>query len=785
MIDAPPDSVAPHDASKPRRRWSRRRIISTTLAGSGALLIGWAGFALDDGDARQKFGAADPAARALNPWIRIATDGLVTFGIHRAEMGQGIATAISMILAEELDADFTQVAHEFTPVDRDYFNFGFIGRGQPLGPPDASLTARFGTGAIRQVMKAMGLGITISSASTVDAWDVLRPVAAATRALLVETAAARWGVAAQTLDVRDSAVFSRDGTRRAHFGELVAEAARRSPPHDAPLKSAARYRLIGSDPPRVDAAGKVDGSARFGLDVRLPGLRFVSVRRGPTWGSSPAKFDATRTRLIAGVEDIFALGTEGIVVLALNTHAARRGAEALDVQWNSPPAPPASSDAVLNEFRERARRLPGATATSTSTAADREAPREAAGPVAVSAERASTRAPEARSLVREYSVPFLAHACMEPMNATAWLRDGMLELWAPTQANSLARTEAARAAGLDSDQVRIHTTLMGGGFGRRAELDYVVTAARVASLRPGVPVQVAMSREEDLRHDMYRPCATARFVAVLDPVATLVSCDAVVVAQSVVASNGARTPSPRRVEAAEDESILGGLRDAPYALPELGLRLDGVERPIPVGFWRSVSHSHNAFFLESWIDELAHHTGVDPVNWRRQRLAQHPRALAVLDRLLQRAGAATPGAGRGLSLTESHGSIVAHLVETRGATLADVTRVLSAIDCGRIIRPATVRAQVEGSVVDGLWSTFGAAVDIRAGAVTQSNFHDFPLLRIGEVPAVEVVLIDSDARPGGVGEPAVPGVAPAVCNAIFAATGVRIRDLPAGRPKLA
>jgi isoquinoline 1-oxidoreductase beta subunit len=668
-----------------------------------------------------------------------------------------------MLVADELDADWSRVQVEFTPVDRDYFNFGFVGRGQPFGPTEGRVLARFGTGAVRQVMKAYGLGLTISSASTVDAWDTVRPVAAAARELLLQAAARRWQVDVSSLTARDSVVSERGASRTATFGALAAEAATLTPPSAPRLKIRNEFRLVGRDVRRVDISDKCSGAARFGLDVRLPGQRYAAIVRCPQFGGRVGAFANAPALRMRGVESVRQLGDDMLAVIANSTHAALRGAAELGAPWLAP-SPMVSAEA-------------GAVAapselSNASIAAFLRAQLDAAP----AAPPESSIANKVQSVTRDYSVPYLAHMCMEPMNAAGWLHDGLLEIWAPTQANSIALTEAAKAANVDPAQVRVHTTLLGGGFGRRAELDYVVAASKLAAALPGVPVQTLWSRSEDLQHDMYRPGAAARLTARVGDDGDILNIDAHVAAQSVLASNATRTPSPRAVEPAKDRSIVNAFTESAYDLPVLDARFAGVDLSVPVGFWRSVNHSFGVFFLESFIDELAAELGRDAVDLRLQWLAARPRHRAVLERA---AALRRPGIASGLALSVSHGSCVAHLVETRGAALADIVRVVSVINCGQVIRPDTVRAQVESSVVDGLWCVFGPALQIAEGRVTQSNFHDYPLLRQGQVPPIEVHIMDSSERPGGVGEPAVPAVAPAVCNAIFAATGRRLRNLPA------
>lgn len=757
---------------------TRRRLIGTGIL-SGLAVGGGFGLVyvrrrLDDGDAVAKFAAGGATGEsALNAWLRIGADGRIVCGVHRAEMGQGVTTSLPMLLAEELDADWRQVSYEFTPVDKDYFNFGILLRGEPLGPTGGRFWARTGTGLIREVFHQLGMGVTIASSSTIDAWDTLRQAGAEARGMLLAAAAVRWSVPAAGLVTADSVVTDPGSGRTATYGELAAEAARQRPTGRPVLKSAKDFRLLGRSLPRLDVPAKVAGTARFAIDTVLPGMLFGAVLHSPRVGGRIGRLDARAARAMPGVVDVLALGDRAVAVLAGDTWTAQRGAAALVIEpVAADPVQPDSAD-LQRSYRE-ALDDPGA-----SVFRDDEGVSAALG---------------ADTLTAVYELPFLAHACMEPMNCTALFEPGAaaaarLTVWAPTQAPSIAREEAAKAAGLLPEQVEIRSTLMGGGFGRRAEVDFVIEAAWAAKAVPGRPVKLTWSREEDVRHDMYRPAATGRVRGGLGTDGRIAALDYTLVSESVVASNFKRTPSPRGGEAAKDKSALSGAFSPRYALPAVRMAYVPREDGIPTGFWRSVSTSINAFLLESFVDELAVKAGVDPVEFRLRHLEGLPGDQAVLRAAarLGRWGTPLPVApdrrfGRGVSFLESHDSLVAQVVEVSvaGDGALRVERVACVVDCRTVIHPDAVVAQITGSILDGLNAALQGRITIQDGAVQQGNFNDYPWLRLAGSPEIVVELLPQGGRPGGVGEPGVPGIAPALTNAIFAATGRRIRSLPVG-----
>ena len=745
---------------------SRRTILVSGLAAGGGLAVWYVARRLDDGDAVAKFAASTPDSVGLNAWVKIHKDGDITFGVHRAEMGQGVTTALPMMLAEELDVDWERVRFEFTPVDRDYYNFGVLLRGRPLGDTAGRPVAQIGERVIRSAFHALGTSMTISSTSVIDAWDTLRPAGAAAKALLLAAAARRWGVPAAGLETMRGHVVDRGSGRNASFAELAADAARETVPDDVRPKDPATYRLVGTSPARLDLPAKVTGAAGFGVDLVLPGMLFATVRHSPLLGTRIAGVDnSAEVSGMAGVEGVVLLGDRAVAVVARDTWSAMRGAARLSLKPEPADTPSADSDAIIAGWRQA---LDDPDPSVFREDGDARA-RIAAAPAAIEA---------------IYELPWLAHVCMEPMNCAALLEQGRVTVWVPTQAESIARDVAADVAGVGKDQVTLHRTFLGGGFGRRAEMDFVSHAVGAAKAFPGRPVKLLYSREEDVRSDKYRPAAVARVRAALDDAGRLQAMDYVIVSQSVFASYASRNPMPGPSNARKDEAALTGAVNLIYSgIANLRFAFVPQDVPVPAGFWRSVGNSHNCFIVESFIDELAGAAGKDPVEFRLAHLADRPAHQAVLREAAKQAGWGTPlpaGRGRGVALIESHDSIVAQVIEVTAGQGAEfrVDRVVCVIDPRIVIHPDIVKAQIQGGIVDGLSAALHGRVTVRGGGVEQSNFDNYRLLRLADVPAIEVYLLPQGGRPGGVGEPGVPAVAPALANALFNATGRRIRTLP-------
>ena len=679
------------------------------------------------------------AAGAFTPnaWIRIDADGAVALTTDKSEMGQGVLTALRMILADELEAPWDRV--RIAPV-----------------PEDPAAWSR--------------MMITGGSSSTRTSYDVLRQAGAAGRAMLVSAAAQEWGVPESGCRAEQGEVIHRASGRRLPYGKLVARASTLPVPEHPPLKPSSEFRYIGTPMKRLDPEDKVTGRAQFGIDVKVPGMLIASIQRAPMLGGAVKRYDAARAKGVPGVRHVVALpeipGTgggflpprtaAGIAVVADTYWQAVTGRNALDIEWDAGPNASLDSAAIAARFADLATK-PGATAKRTG---------DADAAIAGAATRVDA----------VYDVPYLAHATMEPMNCTAWVRDGQCDVWAPTQGQTGAQGTAAQYAGVPKEKVRIHTTFLGGGFGRRAESDFVAEAVQL-SKAVGRPVKVIWSREDDMQHDVYRPAVHNRLRAGLDAQGKLVGWHHHIVAQSILARFG---PLKDGVDGTLSD---GTVDDFPYAIPAVLVEQSIADLPVPVGFWRSVGASHNAFVVESFIDELAAAAKQDPLAFRRALMVDD-RHRAVLDTAARGAGWGTPlpaGRARGIAIAASFGSIVAEVAEvsvTNGTPR--VHRVVCAVDCGPVVNPAIVEAQMRSAVVYGLTAALYGEITIAKGGVEQGNFPNYPMLHMDAMPVVDVHIIPSTAKMGGIGEPGTPPIAPAVGNAIFAATGTRLRKLPIG-----
>ncbi len=749
----------------------RRAILFSALGGAGALVVGWAVL-----PARSRLGSArlllEPAGDvALNGWIKVAADGSVILAMPRSEMGQGVHTSLPMLAAEELDVPLGAVRIEPAGADAIYGNVAMLVAGLPLHPQDAE--AEVGFGRIKatrwlmgKVARELGINATGGSSSIIDAWDIVRMAAATARASLLGAASLQWKLPVEELTVADG-VISHPSGKSAGYGQLARFGAA-TPPGTVRLKTHKEFRLIGRSAARTDVPSKVDGSARFGMDVRLPDMRYAVIRMCPMLGGAPGRIDAKAALAMPGVERVvmlraYAGSTAGFAVVGKTTWHARQAALAVDVDWQQRPGGALDSRRIEGELEAAVRARDGHVFYEKGNVAEFEA--------------------GGRLVEAWYRAPYLAHATMEPMNCTAQVRDGKVEVWVPTQVPQLAQAIAARIAGVAPDSVTVHVTLLGGGFGRRLEVDYVAQAVRIAMDCGGAPVQLVWPREEDQTHDFYRPMQVALLRAAVEQ-------DGRVSSLSIKSAGDAISPRwlARALPAlagpvdTPDKTTSEGLFDLPYAFGAQKMEHVATRTGVPVGFWRSVGHSHNAFFSESFIDELAAVARHDPVEFRLGLLAHAPRHKAVLSLAAERAGwgdALAPGRARGVALHESFGSIVAQVAEVsiRGG-VPRVHRVTCAIDCGTVVNPNIVAQQMEGSVVYALSAALNGRIDIEEGVVRQANFPSYPLVKLAQAPLVETWLVSSQLPPGGVGEPGVPPLAPAVANALFALTGDRRRSLP-------
>jgi isoquinoline 1-oxidoreductase beta subunit len=767
----------------------RRTLLLSGAAAGGALLVGWGLL-----PPRARLGGRDivpvrDGEVALNGWITIARDGGVGLAMPRSEMGQGVHTALAMLVAEELDIALERVRLLDAGRDTIYGNVASVLATLPLHPRELrpgreSGPVEAGRWIVAKLARELGVSLTAGSSSVADAWEPLRLAAATARAQLVGAASLRWRYPVDEIQVRDGRVTHPIGYH-AHFGELAAAAAQ-TPAGEVHPKPREAWRLIGHGTPRLDAAAQLDGRAVYGLDVRPDGppapLLFAAVRMCPVRGGAPQRIlDEDEVLRRPGVLRLVRLppaagSTAGVAVVGVTTWHARQAVEALRIEWQPPPAGAPDSGAIVAELERQARE---ALAHDGGHAFHlRGDPRAA---------EAEVLAAGGRLYEGSYRAPYLAHAALEPVNCTARLHEGRLTLWAATQNPSAARAVAAHAAGLPEEAVTLHVPLLGGAFGRGLDVDAVPQAVAVAQETGGRPVQLTWSREEDFAHDFLRPAAVAVMRAALGadgrPIAWRIASAGDPVRPAWLARTlpelATRVPLP-------DAGAAEGLYDQPYDLPHQRIAHVATASGVPVGWWRSGGHSHNAFFLEAFVDELAQAARQDAVAFRLALLTDDPRHATVLRLAADKGGwgrPPPPGRALGVALHESFGTIVALVLEVSlGTPPGDgrprVHRAVCALDCGTVVNPAAVAQQVEGSVVFGLTAALHGRVDIEDGVVRQRNFTDYRLLQLADTPAIETHVVPSERPPSGVGEPVVPTVAPALANALYALTGRRWRELP-------
>jgi CO/xanthine dehydrogenase Mo-binding subunit len=675
------------------------------VAGTGLLI----GFRLPErGEA-----VTSSAPPLPNGYVAIEPSGDIVITVARSDMGQGVRTALPMIVAEELDADWSRV--RIVQADAHPMMYGSM----------------------------MTVGSTSVSG---DAWMVLRRAGATMRETLVAAAAAQWKVPAAELRTENSRVIHQASRRSAAYSELAEAASTMLTsgvikfPTQPKLKDPAQFKLIGTRKPLLDTKAKSTGQAIYGADVRPPGMLFGTVVHPPVFGGKLVSFDDSAAKKVPGVKHVVAV-SQGVAVVGTNTWAAREGARVLEITWDN-----GSFAMSTPEISAEFARLIDGELKESATVGDVEAGLSKA----------------TRRVSATYEAPYLAHATMEPMNCTADASaSGKCEIWAPTQNPQGVQAVAARLTALHSSRVTVHVTQLGCGWGRRSAMDFVTDAIET-SMKVGAPVQVLWTREEDMQHDFYRPAALVRFEGGVD-------------------ANG-RVSALRARVVAQQPGTTAGIANQPYAVPNVRVEYANPQIAVPAGYWRSVGPSQNTFFVESFIDELANAAGTDPVEFRRAMLSDNPRLKGVLELAAEKSGWGTPlppGRARGIALIEDRGSCVAEVAEVSvEAGRVRVHKVTCAADCGLVIHPGIVEAQLSGSIIGGLTAALYGEITIEKGRVKQSNFNDYQMLRMREAPSIDVYLVPSQGEPGGVGEPALPPIAPAVTNAVFALTGKRVRKLP-------
>ncbi len=751
---------------------NRRQFVLRSLATVGAVGIGWTLL-----PPRSRLSTRRPlpegaGEHALNGWVKIGADNHVTVIMAKSEMGQGVHTALAMLLADELDADWSLVRTEMSPIDPIYNKITSVVDGLPFHPDDHGLMKRTAQWLTAKGMREAGLMLTGGSSSMKDLWLPMRQAGASARAMLLAAAAEQWKVPVSELTTEQSTVIHASG-KRATYGALIEGAASQSLNANAPLKAPGQFRIIGTPIHRRDGAEKAAGSATFGLDVIVPKMRYASVRMCPTIGGTVRGFDASAARALPGVTDVFVVngyngGTAGMAVIAALPHQALNALKALEITWDHGAMANVSSADIMQQL---ARTLDDHDGHSFYSHGDVDA----------------ALASATQRVQAEYRAPYLAHATMEPISCTVQVDNGRATVWAATQAPDVARRAVSKAIELPQDAIDMRVQLIGGGFGRRLDVDFIAQAAAIANHAQGVPVQTFWSREEDIQHDFYRPACVARFSAGLDAAHALVAWKNTSAGQAIVPQIFDRYFGlPARTY---DKSTSEGAFDQPYEYPTARIAHEDVTLPVPIGYWRSVGHSHQAFFKECFMDEVAHAAGADPVAFRLGLLTSHPRHAHVLQRVAALSHWNTPLAqpttvgtriGRGVALHQSFGSIVAQVAEVAvdAEQQIRVMRVYAVVDCGFPVNPNIIRQQMEGGIVFGLSAALRGEITIVNGQVQQHNFHDYAPLRIDECPVIETEIVQSLEPPEGMGEVAVPPIAPAVANAVFAATGQRLRALP-------
>ena len=701
---------------------SRRTLLKGSLAVGAGLTIGVPLVGPAPGVRAQGAGVFAP-----NQWLKIDRDGVVTIVNSVPEMGQGSLTTTSMIIADELDTSLDKMKVE-------------------QAPANPALYAN-------PVTKSQSYGGSRGVRDHIEMW---RKSAAAAREMLKQAAANEWGVPVESVETELDAVIHKPSGRRLAYGQLVDKAQQLPVPQNPKLKTPDQFRYIGKMVKRRDTPEKVTGKAIYGMDVQLPGMLIASIERCPVNGGKVKSFDATATRTVKGVKQVVQV-TNGVAVVADNFWAAVKGRRALKVVWDEGALAQVSTPMINREY-EQAAKQPGQVARNDG---DADKVLAAAGKVHEAV----------------YQVPFLEHACMEPMNATAQVTDGACTIWAPTQNPGGTQQTGARLTGVPVEKVVVNTTLLGGGFGRRGEQDFIIDAVEVAKAMKGTPVKTMWTREDDITHGFYRPATYNVFRAALDANGVPAAWTTRIVGPGILIQKG-------RLKAGEiDPAAVEAVRNMPYDVPNLKIEWTNKDYGFPLGFWRSVGPSQNGFIIESFIDELAHAAKKDPFEYRRALLGKSPRHKAVLELVAQKANWGSPppaGQGRGIAVVFSYGSYAATVAEVSVAPdgTPRVHKLVTGIDAGLAVNPDQVKAQMEGGAVYALTAVYYGQITIDKGRVQQSNFHDYRMLRINEMPVVDVHILDSGQPAGGLGEPGIPSVAPAVTNAIYALTGKRIRELP-------
>jgi len=707
---------------------TRRELLKKSLAGAGlaiAASITPDGYRIIKAEDLPK---TPGSSGRLNLWIKITPENVVTIILNKSEMGQGVYTSLPMIAADELEADWKQVRFESAPA-ADPYKDSLMG----------------------------GMQLTGGSTSVRHMFDPLRKAGAAAREMLRIAAAQAWGVPEGECEAYRGTVRHAKSGRWLSYGQLCEKASKFPIPQNPPLKKEGQFRFIGTPLPRLDVVDKVNGSAIFGIDIFTPGMLYAAIARPPAYGAKPSSYDRNAAKKIKGVFEVVAID-RGIAVCADTLEAARKGRDALQMNWGQS-SQPALDNRTLEESFTQHLTQKGVTA-------------KAQGNISKALSEAS------RKIDSTYFLPYLAHTTMEPMDCTAYVQKDRCEVWVATQSQTGVQIAAERVTGLKPEQIHVYTTYLGGGFGRRSETD-VVEEALQASKVTGKPVKVIWTREEDIQNDFYRPGNCCRIEGAINKKGDLTAWSHKVVAPSIFAR-----VIPQRMKSGVDPAAVEGIANMEYEIPNLYVEYVRMDTPVPVGFWRSVGSSHNAFTVESFMDEMAHAAGKDPVEFRLNLLKNHPRVRRVVELAAEKGGWGKPlkkGDGWGFAYHFAFGSHVAQVAEVsiqEKERTIKVHRVVCAVDCGPVVNPAIIAAQMKGAILMGLSAALREKVEFAKGGVASTNFDNYELLRMKDIPEIEVHIVQSKEEIGGIGEPGLPPIAPAVANAVFKATGIRVRRLP-------
>ncbi|PWQ95751.1 xanthine dehydrogenase family protein molybdopterin-binding subunit [Leucothrix arctica] len=702
--------------------------------------------------------AAQPDFATLNPYLKIDQEG-VTVITPRAEMGQGIQSTLAMLVAEELDLDWKTIKTEHGPASNSYY-VGIMMEAMAAHMYDHSDKANVFRDLTQIPSKFLGMQITGGSMSTPDGFVKMRSAGASARLALTLAAAQQWNVKATTLKTEDGYVINPANGEKLAYTALAVKAAAIEAPAEPPLRDPSQWRYIGKSVPRIDIPAKTDGTAEFAIDVKQLDMLHATVKMSPRFGAGIKSSDTSKAESMAGVEKIITLDDNGFGVVANNTWRAFKAADAIEVEWNEP-SYPKDQEGIFKIYEDSFSAKPNG---SFDEKGDVELVFADAG----------------EQVQAEYRVPYLAHATMEPMTAVAQVKDDRIDIWTGSQAPTAFRDAIIALSGLAAEQIHIHTTFLGGGFGRRFETDFITSAYKIAKQMDGKPVKVTWSREEDMRHDVYRPAAIARFRGVMGDKKPR-ALDVQIASPSIMKSMSKRSPTPAL---GADPLVAEGTAGQPDAIENVRIRTYTPELDIPVGFWRSVGASYNGFLHESFMDEMAESKGLDPIEMRLEMFGDlAPTGNKVVEKVAEMAAwtgrKGANGGGRGFAYTLAFGAHTAQIIDVsmtdRGIK---IDKIYCAVDVGTAIDPRNIEAQIQSGIIFGLTSAMSGEITFENGEVVQSNFHDYPAMRIHQVPDIEVVIMENNPRITGVGEPGTPPSIPALANAIFAATGKRIRELP-------